>query len=299
MAIPASQLETWCNQGATTTSSQIYTSIKTCLNAEASKIRTKDYEIYLQGSYANDTNIYGDSDVDIVVQLHTTWSQDLSALTDEAKRLYNASYESATYNWQNFYNDVFETLNSYYGRSNVDATGKVLKVNTGKSYEADVVVAIDYRKYKMFQNDAVNRYIEGMKFYLLNGDKRLVINFPKWHYNNGVAKNNAERTNGQYKSTIRMFKNIRNKLIENRQILDKTAPSYFLECLLYNVPDGCYGYDVSQTFCDVINYLNKADLQKFICQNEQLDLFGTTPEQWQSLSAKSFISESIKLWNSW
>jgi hypothetical protein len=299
MAIPLSQLETWCNQGAVTTSSQIYASIKTCLNAEASKISTKDYEMYLQGSYANDTNIYGDSDVDIVVQLHSVWSRDLSSLNDNERQLYLATHETATYQWKDFYDDVFKTLCNYYEQTNIDNTGKVIKVNTGKSYRADVVVAIDYRKYLMFQDDKINRYIEGIKFHILKESNRSVINFPKWHYNNGVAKNRQERTGGRYKLTVRMFKNIRNKLIENEQLSNKSVPSYFLECLLYNVPDDCYSFDCSQTFCDIVNYLHKADLQKFLCQNEQAELFGDSHEQWELPLANSFISELIKLWNSW
>ena len=76
-----------------------------------------------------------------------------------------------------------------------------------------------------------------------------------------------------------MFKNVRNNLLDKKMILNKSTQSYFLECMLYNVPDSCFGGDASQTFCDVINYLNKADLSKFVCQNEQAVLFGDTAEQ--------------------
>jgi hypothetical protein len=41
----------------------------------------------------------------------------------------------------------------------------------------------------------------------------------------------------RYKSTVRMFKNARNEMDE-RGIFDKgDAPSYFIECLLWNVPN--------------------------------------------------------------
>jgi len=285
LAIPEAQLETWTNQGATITSSQIYTSIKACLNAEASKVRTMDPEIYLQGSYKNDTNIYGDSDVDVVVQLHTTWNRDLSALSPRETELYLGTYLNASYQWEDFYKDVLQTLFTYYGQSNVNNSGKVLKVNTGHSYTADIVVATDYRKYLMFQNDILKSYIEGIKFHIPNEGNRSVINYPKDHYRNGVDKNKNERTQGRYKPTVRMFKNIRNNLLDKKMILDKSTPSYFLEGMLYNVPDNCFGYDVCQTFCDVINYLSKSDLSKFICQNGQLGLFGNTREQWNQPSA--------------
>lgn len=299
MAIPEAQLETWTNQGATVTSSQIYASIRACMNAEASKVRLRSPEIYLQGSYKNDTNIYGDSDVDIVVQLHTTWNRDLSALSPTERDCYLTTYPNATYHWEHFYDDVLQTLIKYYGQSNVDTTGKVLKVSTGKSYRADVVVATDYRKYLMFQNDDLNRYVEGIKFHIPNDGNRSVINYPKHHSDNGTNKNRDERTNGRYKPTVRMFKNIRNNLLDKKLILNKSTPSYFLECMLYNVPDVCFGDDVCQTFCDVINYLNGADLSKFICQNEQLALLGDASEQWKLEPASAFVKSAIQLWNTW
>ena len=36
-----------------------------------------------------------------------------------------------------------------------------------------------------------------------------------------------------------------------------------------------------------------------VCQNEQLSLFGSTPEQWSEDKAKSFIENLILFWNSW
>jgi tRNA nucleotidyltransferase (CCA-adding enzyme) len=79
MAIPLAQLVTWSNQGAVTTSSAAYASIKHALTKNTSPLVGKGLDIFLQGSYANDTNIYGDSDVDVVVfydeTFHYDWSQ--------------------------------------------------------------------------------------------------------------------------------------------------------------------------------------------------------------------------------
>ena len=37
-----------------------------------------DYTIFLQGSYKNDTNVYGDSDVDVVIRLNKSFITDLT-----------------------------------------------------------------------------------------------------------------------------------------------------------------------------------------------------------------------------
>src|SRR5437870_11381300 len=80
MPIPESQLETWTHQGATTTAKSTHETIRRALAADSSPIKDKDFEIYLQGSYKNDTNIRGDSDVDVVVQLNSTFDPSLSSL---------------------------------------------------------------------------------------------------------------------------------------------------------------------------------------------------------------------------
>jgi tRNA nucleotidyltransferase (CCA-adding enzyme) len=67
MPIPFSRLNTWSNQGATTTSSTAYNSVRTALLKSTSPLANRGVDIFLQGSYANATNIYGDSDIDVVV----------------------------------------------------------------------------------------------------------------------------------------------------------------------------------------------------------------------------------------
>ena len=69
MPIPESQLETWSHQGSITQSSNTYNSIKNVLEAGTTPYASKNFKVFLQGSYGNDTNIYAESDVDIVIRL--------------------------------------------------------------------------------------------------------------------------------------------------------------------------------------------------------------------------------------
>ena len=70
MAIPLSQLETWSHQGAIQGSSSTYNTIKKALESSTNPYAGKSYDVFLQGSYCNDTNIYAESDVDIVIRLN-------------------------------------------------------------------------------------------------------------------------------------------------------------------------------------------------------------------------------------
>ena len=85
MPIPESQLETWSHQGAVTTAKQTHESIRKALDPYIWPTGVK-YEVYLQGSYKNTTNIRGDSDVDVVAQLNSTFQRDLSELPDYQKK---------------------------------------------------------------------------------------------------------------------------------------------------------------------------------------------------------------------
>lgn len=297
MPIPEAQLSTWSNQGAVQTSSATYASIQAALDAFTSWPKGLDREIYLQGSYCNSTNIRGDSDVDVVVQLNSTFDRDLTALSASEQQAYTSAFSKATYLWADFQQDVLKALRAYYGTGNVDVGKKCLKVKGGSGrLPADVVVAMEHRKYLRFRSIGDQSYVSGMTFYVPSED-RWVVNFPKVHRDNGAEKNN--NAGKRYKPNVRVYKNARTYMINNSLIASDLAPSYFLECLMYNVPDYKYAATFAESFCNIINWLNTTDLTACLCQNEQVLLFGNTPEQWNTEKARVLIASMINLWNKW
>ena len=283
MAIPESQLETWANQGAITTAKSTADSIKNALNSYTDWPDGIDFEVYLQGSYKNDTNIRGDSDVDVTAQLNSTFYSNLS---EDQKGILGLT--PASYHLSDFGADVLKILKNYYGQSQITEGNKSIKIkaNNGR-LPADVVVCSQYRRYKTVNS---YDYIEGMCFWTKN-DNRQVINYPKAHYDNGVTKH--QNSSKWYKPMVRLFKNCRGN------ISGDATPSYFLECMLYNVPNSKFGTSYGDTFCNILNWFNENSLDNFVCQNEQLNLFGTSQEQWSTSEAKTFIKNLISLWNNW
>lgn len=283
MPIPESQLETWSHQGAISTAKATADSIKNALNSYGYWPGAIDFDVYLQGSYKNDTNIRGDSDVDVVAQLNSTFYSNLSQDQKGMLRL-----SPALYGWSEFRADVLRALKVYYGQSSVTEGNKSIKVKASNGrLPADVVVAAQYRRYKTV---SPYDYTEGVCFWSRN-DNRQIINYPKTHYDNGVSKHQS--TNKWYKPAVRLFKNAR------AYIHGDSTPSYFSECILFNVPDEKFGQSYQVTFCNVVNWLNEIDMTNFVCQNGQLRLFGATPEQWSSAHAKQFVGNLISLWNNW
>jgi hypothetical protein len=296
MVIPETQSETWSHQGSVDAASATYESVRTALYAGTSVIKDENFEVFLHGSYKNNTNIRGDSDVDVVVQLNSIFEYDCSVLIEDEKRLFHQAYPSEpTYSWTAFRTDVLNSLRNHYQSSTVSEGNKSLKIAGGSSrLEADVIVCLQYRKYESFRASHGQKYVEGIVFYTKNENYR-VISFPKVHYDNGTKKNNG--TNGWYKPTVRMFKNARAFLVDQGIISQDLVPSYFLECLLFNVPDREFGGNYQTTFYNILNWISRADLSTFVSQDRQSLIFDSPFGSWSLDHAKRFIDSLITLWN--
>src|SRR5262245_46221279 len=114
VAISEQQLATWEKQGPTAQFTATYETLRGVLDDKAAPYHQKDYSIFLQGSYKNDTNVYGDSDVDVVMRLNQTFYTDLGQLSEEDTRLWNAARSDADYSLSQFKTDVLAWLTKIY-----------------------------------------------------------------------------------------------------------------------------------------------------------------------------------------
>jgi predicted nucleotidyltransferase len=187
-------------------------------------------EVFLQGSYENDTNVRQDSDVDIVVKYGAAYYPDLYFLNEQQKEIYYSQRTMADYNFFQFKNDVHKLLESSFGAVNAKRKNKcIYVVGNSNRINADVIPSFTLKRFSNVNYVSA----EGIRFYT---DENVEINsYPKQHYQSGVSKNSC--TSRMYKRTVRILKNIRNKLIETNVITGKLASSFFIECLVYNVPD--------------------------------------------------------------
>lgn len=126
--IPKKQLHTWSQRGAIENAKNTHKSIRNTLNKYEDWPEGIDYEVYLQGSYKNHTNIRGDSDVDLVVQLNSTFYKDLLDLSPQEVSLYEQEFSNASYNWPDFRRDVIHALQNYYSQEIISEGTKTLKL---------------------------------------------------------------------------------------------------------------------------------------------------------------------------
>ena len=298
MSIPESKLQIWSHQGALVTSSAAYASIQHALLRTTSPLVGRGVEIFLQGSYANSTNIYGDGDVDVVVLYENTFSKDISALTPAQRQLHEASFPPATYRWLQLRDDVLSALRSHYGNSAVTLGKKSIKVETGSGRRtSDVVPAVQFRRYATFTDPHNLSAHWGVQFH--DSSNNAIVNYPKYHIARGEEKNQASRTRRNYKATVRIFKNVRNYLIENHLLAEGIAPSYFLECMLHNVPDHLFVGAFADTVPSILSYLLNTPYADFLCQNGVVPLFGSGSTQWSEHSFATFVLAAQAVWDNW
>ena len=294
MSIPESQFETWSHQGATKSASEIYERIRRALMNDA-VLSGRNFEVFLQGSYRNSTNIYGDSDVDVVVMLKDTYSSDYSRLDPYTRNRIQANEVSATYTFEDFRKDVSNAIRRAFPNHTILEGGKSIKIpRTLNNIPADVVPCISYRMHTSESRVGYPAYIEGI---WLRDIKRnySVVSFPKQHYDNGVTKHG--RSNQWYKPTIRIFKNAENCAEQRGLIQEGIASSYAIECLLYNVPLLQFGGTYQDTFVNTLNWLSNADMATFMCQNGIHRLF--EEDRWTTQKARIYIGALITMWNQW
>lgn len=297
MPIPESQLQTWSHQGSITQSCDTYHSIRRVLQEGTAPYAGKHYEVFLQGSYGNDTNIYAESDVDIVIRLDDCFQRDLSRLADDEKAAYHAAFSKATYDHADFKRDVLSVLSDNYGSSvNVGKKAVTVKAD-GARRKADVIAAIQFRRYLKFRSTTDSTYVEGICFFDTEGKK--IVNYPRQHSANMTARHQA--SSKRLKPLVRTFKNMRGRMIDDGLIKDGVAPSYYIEGLLYNVPYINFTSSLQECVCNTLNwYRQEATKDKLVCANEQYYLLrDDSPVCWTQTNCDVFVDAAVELWNHW
>jgi hypothetical protein len=301
MTIPNSKFDDWKGTGADAGSATARERIINALEIDRSSLPEDiRFDTFLQGSYKNDTHTYGSSDVDIVVKLESTWFADTSELDSEEQARYDCNQSDADYTYRDFRKDVFNTLKTRFNSSTskpVVWDGKAIEINDGPlPVDVDVVPCRDYRIYRSYPANGEPDIDHGMAFCPRYNSQR-IVNFPKMHYQNGTEQH------ANFKETVRIFKNARDYFNEEWQSPYRIdAPSYFVECLIYNVPERIIKRSKrSDRFKETLDYFqaDSTDLVTFDQVSEMEQLFGTSNTQWDIKSAESMVAHLETMWEDW
>lgn len=200
MAIPEAQLDAWDSLGSVKQSRDTYASVKGVLEDTKSPYASRSFETFLQGSYGNDTNVFSDSDVDVVMKLTSVFYYDLSRMSDPEKASYEKAYANGEYDLSTFNGEAVAWLTKNYGQSVTPGKKAVLIPRSGNRRDCDVLVCAQFRRYHKFLSTGDQKYDDGICFFL-PGNVR-VENFPKQHSANCTQK--MDDTKQWFKPTVHL-----------------------------------------------------------------------------------------------
>lgn len=191
--------------------------------------------IYAKGSYANNTNVRADSDVDIAVECTDViyW--------EEAEPGIHGDSVPYTGIWtpKKLRSELVTALEKKFPEQ-VDTSGSTaIQINSNSArVDADVVPCFTYHYYL-----SSNSYRKGTRIFTKTGKR--IVNYPAQQIENGKSKN--IRTNYAYKKVARILKRVENAMVADKSY--RELPSYFVECLAYNCPDSLFN---RTTWTDII-----------------------------------------------
>jgi hypothetical protein len=193
---------------------------------------------------------------------------------------------------------VLEVLQSTYGNDVQGSGDKAIAISArGNRRKADVIVAVQFRRYRKFKSDNDQLFTSGICFWNKKGDR--IVNYPKLHSANLTDKH---QLTGQWlKPMVRVLKNLRARMVHDGVIKSGLAPSYYLEGPLYNVPDNKFVDSYEDCFVNAVNWIqSEANKDELVCANEQYYLFCDDSHVcWSPADAEAFLTAVVKYWEEW
>jgi hypothetical protein len=248
--------------------------------------------VFVKGSYANNTNVRRDSDVDIAVEWKA-W-----AYVEKAN-------EAVRYSWDElgvslgdsgpappeYRRWVEDALVLAFGGGKVDTTGnKAITVAGGSTtLDADVVPCFRLKRY---DRPAREPHV-GIRLSPKNGGS--IENWPEQNRANGTQKNRL--TGMRFKELVRAMKRLENDMVEAGR-LSHEVHSYFLECLLFNLSDDTFMFNsYKRTAMELLarmwNHIKNGDHADWVEEN-RLKWLWRGGQTWTPQEASDF---AYKAWN--
>jgi len=181
--------------------------------------------VYAKGSYANNTNVRADSDVDIAVECTEAeyWAEATPGL-HISTRPYRGTWTP-----ERLRRELTAALSRKFPNA-VDTSGSTaLRIHSSSTrVDADVVPCFSYRYY-------LDRTLSRVGTKIFRSDGTTLVNYPEQQLVNGRYKNQS--TGRAFKKAVRILKRLENVMVQ-----EGGAPvaSFFIECLAYNCPDGVF-----------------------------------------------------------
>jgi len=284
-------------------------------------INLDNVDIYIHGSYANKSNIYFPSNLEIMVELTTSKRFSPEEVSLEGNYFVDVPLQFGPKEFRQLF---AEALYEIMGDKMTEHPKHIRLTELEKiKHDVDITPALSFHFYNNHQpEDHGKRKGKGKKHATPDSGEvtrtrgvllydssidRNIVSFPRVHAQNGFDKDRA--TDGNFKRMVRLFKTLHSLNVNEFGLVPPdTASGYFIECLLYNVPDKLFADATAQSgaeeaqpsfneiFNKIMNYLMNVVMDDFMCQNEIWKLFGDAAEFWDTKRADTFRNGIIRLY---
>jgi hypothetical protein len=249
-----------------------------------SQYGNRQIKIFIQGSYANNTNVRTQSDVDIsIVQEEVFQTIYRDGVTDA-----NYHFSTVSDGPKAFKDEVQECL-EYKFSSDVERKNKSIMVH-GNAYrkDTDTVPCRRYRNYTQEYGNNADCFIGGIVIKADDGTR--IINYPEQHIENGRKKNSE--TNRYYKKMVRIIKKMRYMMDEYYYSSVKNVSSFGLESLLWNIPNDIFTHYSMYRFVfgDIVDYVY-SNMELLVSYKEANGIKPLCPLQSDVENFKAFIKD--------
>lgn len=263
MPISEDRLNTWSQVGAGPGSRDTYAAIRRALTHEKAPFANRSIDVFLQGSYGNDTNVWSESDVDVVICTEAVYHSNTDALNQADKATFDRQFVPATYLYDDFKSEVTTWLTGWFGKDAMPGNKAVEIAANSSRRKADVLIANEFRLYLPSNGFMPSRYISGVRF--VTRDSQTIVNYPKQHSANLTTRHQESKS--WLKPTIRIMKNMRNRMADDKVIERKLAPSYFIEGMMHNVPLPAFQRSFQHAVSASLEWLWTAKFNTLTCAN--------------------------------
>lgn len=252
-----------------------------------------DVSIYLQGCYACKTNTKFQSKIEIIVEVNKTREFDYNTMVPSSMQMRDDFFIDFEhyFNVKRFKQVLADEIKKILGiRIIIGATTILIPSFGSVQHSIDVFPCFKYKYFTPEGGSIRSKLVYDEKL------EEHFLMFTNLHTVNGNLKDTM--TQGNFKRMVRFMKNlVAISVREDKNI--HFVRGYYVECLLYNVPNEMYlvtDGKLSSVFLKVINWLNFANLNDFICQNQMWSLWGNADGFWDQHSARQFINDVIEFY---
>lgn len=255
-------------------------------------LSTLNLEIFAQGSYSNNTNVKGESDVDICVLMHNTYYYETIPAYPGAVHAHEIAHFPIVHTPATLKANLYRALVEKFGAEQVSLENKCIKIRSSTvRVDADVVPATVHRRYTPSAGESVSlstAKIDGIAIH--SNQNGMIASWPQQHNQNGRVKNNL--TGRRFKAVVRILKSLNLELEGPNYI---PLRSFLIECLVYNCPNHCFEseklYDNVQAVLTHISFLQGllGNPDSWLEIHEMKKLFGAD-QPWRIIDVLNFVT---------